>query len=97
MILLDDMSFGYEDNLRINNETFGQFTKFDIRSTEFKSFFENAQCVFHLASVSALPVCQSNPQRAMEVNLAVTGNVLEAHYIDSAVNIVRQFKIKFKN
>jgi len=75
VLLLDDMSFGYENNLTINDESFGEFVRFDIRSGDLEKHFYNTDCVFHLAAISALPVCQSDPMLAMSVNVAGTVNV----------------------
>ncbi|NJL07124.1 MAG: NAD-dependent epimerase/dehydratase family protein [Methylacidiphilales bacterium] len=40
--------------------------------------FESADTVFHLAAISALPVCQSRPAFAIQSNVTGTANVLEA-------------------
>ena len=77
VVLIDDLSGGYEDNLIENGKSFGSFVKADIRSADILSHFSGASCVFHLAAISALPVCQSEPNRAMDVNVAGTANVLE--------------------
>lgn len=77
LILIDDMSFGYEDNLIINGETFGEFHKLDIRRPEIETLFRGVDTVFHFAGISALPVNQENPYYAIDVNVAGTANVLE--------------------
>ncbi len=85
VVLIDNMSFGHLDNLVVDNETFGQLVVQDIRSTAKKNsvfnnlerHFEDVDTVFHLAGISALPVCQTNPQEAFEINTAAVGNVLE--------------------
>lgn len=77
VIMIDNLSGGYEDNLIIEGKTFGKFVKADIRSKEIEKYFKGASCVFHLAAISALPVCQSEPGYAMEVNVAGTANILE--------------------
>lgn len=77
LILIDDMSFGYEDNLIINGQTFGEFHKLDIRKPEIEPLFNDVDTVFHFAGISALPVNQENPYYAIDVNVAGTANVLE--------------------
>ena len=77
VVIIDDLSGGYEDNLVEDGETFCRFINADIRSDAISKHFENAACVFHLAAISALPVCQSNPEHAMSVNVAGTANILE--------------------
>lgn len=77
VVVIDDLSGGYEDNLLAGGEHFAKFVKADIRSQDIAPHFKGASFVFHLAAISALPVCQSEPGRAMEVNVAGTANVLE--------------------
>ena len=77
VILIDDMSFGYTENLKINGESFGNFIKSDIRSQSIGPLLSNVDCVFHLAAISALPVCQSNPGEAISINVGGTANILE--------------------
>lgn len=76
--LLDNMSFGYLDNLVIDGKTFGRFVGADIRDADLVRRFAGAEVVFHLAGISALPVCQERPQECMAVNAGGTANVLEA-------------------
>jgi nucleoside-diphosphate-sugar epimerase len=77
VIMVDDMSFGYEDNLIIDGETFGEFHKLDIRSEETEKLYKGVDTVYHFAGISALPVNQENPYYAISVNVAGTANVLE--------------------
>jgi nucleoside-diphosphate-sugar epimerase len=76
--LIDNMSYGYLDNLYIDGGTFGKFLGVDIRSPELAKYFAGLDYVFHFAGISALPVCQERPQYAMDVNVGGTANVLEA-------------------
>ena len=62
----------------IDGKTFGRFLGVDICSPELPKHFAGADYVFHFAGISALPVCQEQPQYAMEVNVGGTANVLEA-------------------
>ena len=78
VILLDDMSFGHLDNLLMDGRPFGRFVCRDIRDPRTNDLYEGVDCVFHLAGVAALPVCQSDPREAYDVNVAGTGAVLEA-------------------
>lgn len=78
VLIIDDMSFGYEENLLRDGKTFSEFHKIDVRSDGLERYFKDAICVFHLAAISALPVCQNNPGLAFDVNVAGTANVLEA-------------------
>ena len=76
--LLDNMSFGHEDNLVINGERFGTFIREDIRSDNLVKHFKGMDYVFHFAGIAPLPNCQENPYEAIDVNVAGTANVLEA-------------------
>ena len=78
MLLIDDMSFGYEDNLENDGERFGTFVREDVRSEKMYAHMKGVDYVFHFAGISALPVCQEQPYRAIDVNVAGTANVLAA-------------------
>jgi UDP-glucose 4-epimerase len=78
VLLLDNMSYGYLDNLVIDGKTFGRFLGVDICSSDLVKHFADAEFVFHFAGISALPVCQERPQYAVNVNVGGTANVLEA-------------------
>ncbi len=77
IILVDDMSFGYEDNLEIDGKTFGTFIKEDVRSSIMGDILKGVDYVFHFAGISSLPVCQQDPYHAVDVNVGGTVNVLE--------------------
>src|SRR5262245_52310744 len=74
--LLDNMSYGYLDNLIIDGRSFGRFAGVDVRSPDLAKHLKDAEYVFHFAGISALPVCQENPRYAMDVNVGGTANVL---------------------
>ncbi len=76
--LVDDMSFGHEDNLIVNGEKFGTFFKYDVRDKNISEIISENEIIYHFAGISSLPVCQEEPCRAMDVNLQGTINVLEA-------------------
>ena len=78
VVLIDDLSFGYEENLCFEGEDLGELVKLDVRSDNLISHVRQADCIFHLAGISALPVNQSEPERAISVNVAGTANVLDA-------------------
>ena len=75
--LIDNLKYGYQDNLLVDGRTFGTFHQADIRDPDLGSLLEGADTVFHLAAISALPVCQSEPFEAISTNVAGTANVLE--------------------
>jgi UDP-glucose 4-epimerase len=75
--LLDNLSYGYLENILQNGKPFCSFHQKDIRDTDLAKIFKGADTVFHLAAISALPVCQSQPAEAISINTAGTANVLE--------------------
>lgn len=77
VILVDDLSFGYRDNLTINGATFGTFILDDIRNPDFGKYLDGVDVVIHFAAISALPVNQSEPMQGFSVNVAGWVNVLE--------------------
>jgi UDP-glucose 4-epimerase len=78
VILLDNMSYGHLDNLLMDGRQFGRFVCRDIRDPRTHDVYDGVDCIFHLAGVAALPVCQADPREAYDVNVAGTGAVLEA-------------------
>lgn len=74
------MAFGHLDNLIISGQTFGRLVVEDIRTplTKMTALMEGVHTVFHFAAIAALPLCQSNPSLAYDVNVSGTGNILEA-------------------
>lgn len=88
VVLLDNLSAGYVDNLIINGELFGQFVAKDIRDKDLIKHLEETEIVFHLAGIAPLPVCQSFPHYAYDVNTAGTANVLEAARIAGVKRVI---------
>jgi len=78
VVIIDDLSFGYKENLVRKGKEFAKFILKDIREEGLEEHFKDAFCIFHFAAISALPVCQSEPGRAISINIAGTANVLEA-------------------
>jgi nucleoside-diphosphate-sugar epimerase len=77
--ILDNMSYGKEDNLKVDGEwVYDTFILDDIRSERMAIHCENMDIVIHLAGIAPLPDCQLNPLAAYDNNLLGTLNVLEA-------------------
>ena len=81
VILLDNFSYGSEDNLIFEDYDFrGEILREDVcdRSMLDKLFAkERFDYVYHIAAITPLPDCQVDPGKAVEVNVAGTVNVLE--------------------
>lgn len=77
--LLDNMSYGHEDNLVIDGQDVGHhFILADVRDHNIIQFCEDIDIVIHLAAVAPLPDCQINPMSAYDNNVVGTLNLFEA-------------------
>lgn len=76
LILIDNLENGYLENLQDVNQQ-KQLIKEDVRNPEIESLIKDVDTIIHLAAISSLPECQSNPQKAFDVNVNGTINLLE--------------------
>lgn len=77
----DNLNNGYMENLEDGGKQFCNFIYGDIRNTDMlKSVIQhkNIDVIVHLAALSSLPVCESDPVECMSVNLGGTVSVLQA-------------------
>lgn len=75
--LIDDLSHGHLGNITHEGRVLGTFHQLDVRDVRVAEVFSDADAVFHLAAVSSLPMNQSNPRQAIDVNVSGTAHVLE--------------------
>jgi nucleoside-diphosphate-sugar epimerase len=78
---IDNFNNGYESNLTINGQKYVNFTKLDIRDNlSLRSLLINnkIEAVIHMAAISSLPECESNPIECIDVNVTGTISVLDA-------------------
>lgn len=75
ILLIDNQLSGTTDNIKNLKKT--DFVNMDIRDKNIEKYFEENDIVIHLAAISSLPTCQSNPVMAYDVNVSGTINVLE--------------------
>lgn len=85
VLFLDNLTFGYKENLVLCDGSpvpVSRFIKMDIRDDQIKRVVKGIDIIFHFAAISSLPECQNNPQEAYDVNVVGTTNVLEIarHY-----------------
>lgn len=82
VVLLDNFSYGLEDNLIFDDHDFRQeILRKDVcdRPMLDRLFAaEKFEYVYHIAAITPLPDCQVDPGRAVEVDVAGTVNVLDA-------------------
>ena len=80
--LLDNFSYGVEDNLIFPDCDFrGKIIRGDIRDKKLinELFKKNKfDYVYHIAAITPLPDCQMNPIEAVDVNITGTLTILEA-------------------
>ena len=92
VVLLDDFSYGREDNLIFSDHDFRQeilredVCDMDMLCRLFQK--EKFDYVYHCAAITPLPDCQVNPGRAVTVDVAGTVNVLEAVRRYGAKNLI---------
>ena len=79
LTLVDNLRNGYLENLKDEaNEVIAPFHEVDITSQEF--FTEcggEYDVIIHLAAITSLPDCESNPLETLRINVSGTANVLE--------------------
>jgi UDP-glucose 4-epimerase len=82
VIAYDNLNNGYEENLMENGEFFCQLIKGDIRTftKQLSNYFDyhNIDVVIHLAAITSLPKCESDPGECIDVNVGGTVNILNA-------------------
>ncbi|WP_096022725.1 NAD-dependent epimerase/dehydratase family protein [Campylobacter lanienae] len=76
--ILDNLEYGYRDNFEDNEILLKNFIQADIREDNFEKYLKNTDVVYHFAGISALPECESNPNKAFDVNTTGVANVLNA-------------------
>ncbi len=93
IVLIDNFSYGYEDNLYFDDHDFtNEVIKLDIRDKDgIKSIFEkyNFDIVYNFAGIAPLPDCQLNPTEAVDVNVNGFVNILENARIFGCKNVIQ--------
>jgi nucleoside-diphosphate-sugar epimerase len=78
LTLVDNLRNGYLENLKIDGNVFGNFHSIDICDSDISVKLDNQyDCIIHLAAITALPDCESNPVSTINVNVGGTMNILE--------------------
>jgi len=93
LILLDNYSYGREDNLIFPDHDFrNELIVMDVRDREGLSQLlagNDVSYVYNLAGIAPLPDCQTNPQEAVDVNVTGFVNVLENARIHGVSKVIQ--------
>ncbi len=76
LILIDNMEYGYEDNLSDYPGLLDSLIVDDIRNDSVIQRLLDVEVVFHFAGISSLPECESNPVKAIDVNTTSVARIL---------------------
>ena len=79
LTLVDNLRNGYLENIKDDaNEVIAPFYEIDITSEElFLQCGGEYDVIIHLAAITSLPDCESNPLETLRINVSGTANVLE--------------------
>ena len=79
LTLVDNLRNGYLENLKDDaNEVIAPFYEVDITSQDFFTKCGGEyDVIIHLAAITSLPDCESNPLETLRINVSGTANVLE--------------------
>jgi UDP-glucose 4-epimerase len=77
VLLLDNMSGGYEDNVVESGRPFAELAVMDIRNPDLSKEMRGVDVVFHFAATSMLAQCQVNAAEAYDNNVTGLVNVLD--------------------
>lgn len=77
ILIIDNYYSGIIDNIKESIRNNITIIKDDICNLEISNYFDEGDIVIHLAAISSLPECQSNPVMAYDVNVNGTLNILE--------------------
>lgn len=91
VVSVDNFNNGYMENLFENGKQICDSVALDIRETELLTElmdFNQTEVVIHLAAITSLPQCESNPTECISVNVAGTASVLTAARLTGVKNII---------
>jgi len=78
LTLCDNLRNGYVNNLKVDGELIAPFYKVDIATEELSDWCgDQYDSIIHLAAITSLPDCESNPLETLRINVSGTANVLE--------------------
>ena len=78
LTLCDNLRNGYINNLKVDEEIIAPFYKVDIATQELLDLCgDQYDAIIHLAAITSLPDCESNPLETLRINVSGTANILE--------------------
>ena len=78
LTLVDNLRNGYADHLKdAEGEFIAPFHNIDVATAEIYSCSGSYDAIIHLAAISSLPDCETNPLETLHCNVAATANVLD--------------------
>ena len=82
LTLVDNLRNGYAEHLKDDaNEFIAPFHDIDVATSELFSHcgtkYDSYDAIIHLAAISSLPDCETNPLETLHCNVAATANVLD--------------------
>ena len=78
LTLVDNLRNGYADHLKdAEGEFIAPFHNIDVATAEIYSCIGSYDAIIHLAAISSLPDCETNPLETLHCNVSATANVLD--------------------
>ena len=78
LTLVDNLRNGYADHLKdAEGEFIAPFHNIDVATAEIYSCSGSYDAIIHLAAISSLPDCETNPLETLHCNVSATANVLD--------------------
>jgi UDP-glucose 4-epimerase len=78
LVLCDNLRNGYVSNLTVNGNVIAPFFHVDIATEALYEWCgKKYDAIIHLAAITSLPDCESNPLETLRINVSGTANVLE--------------------
>jgi UDP-glucose 4-epimerase len=88
VVIIDDFSYGSMFNLIQDGKPIAEIHPTSICDKELIEIMKGVDYVYHLAAISCLPICLSQPYSATNVNVAGTLNVLEAARLNNVKKVI---------
>ena len=78
LVLVDNLRNGYANNLVVDDEYVAPFYHVDILRSEFDEWCGGSyDAIIHLAAITSLPDCESNPLETLMINVTGTASIME--------------------